>query len=37
MAIGADAGQVITYVFGANAFAGTLSTTAKTATLTLTN
>ncbi len=37
MAKGADAGQVITYVFGANASAGILSTTAKVVTLTLTN
>jgi hypothetical protein len=37
MAKGADAGQGITYVFGANASAGILSTTAKTVTLTLTN
>ncbi|MGB2868907.1 MAG: hypothetical protein WBD36_10675 [Bacteroidota bacterium] len=34
---GADAGQVITYTFSANASAGTLSSTAKTITLTLTN
>jgi hypothetical protein len=37
MAKGADAGQGITYVFGANASAGILTTTAKTVTLTLTN
>ncbi len=37
MAKGADAAQTITYVFGANASAGILSTTAKTVTLTLTN
>ncbi len=37
MAKGADAGQGITYVFGANASAGILSTTAKVVTLTLTN
>ncbi|HTP79086.1 MAG TPA: hypothetical protein VMM57_01640 [Bacteroidota bacterium] len=34
---GADAGQMITYSFGANASAGTLSSTAKVVTLTLTN
>lgn len=34
---GADAGQAITYTFSANASAGTLSSTAKTITLTLTN
>ena len=37
MAKGADAAQGITYVFGANASAGILTTTAKTVTLTLTN
>ena len=37
IAMGADAGQVITYTFGANASAGTLSSTSKTVTLTLTN
>ena len=37
MAKGADAGQTITYVFGANASAGVLTSTAKTVTLTLTN
>jgi hypothetical protein len=37
MAKGADATQGITYVFGANASAGILTTTAKTVTLTLTN
>ena len=37
MAKGADAGQGITYVLGANASAGILTTTAKTVTLTLTN
>ena len=37
MSKGADAGQGITYVFGANASAGILTTTAKTVTLTLTN
>ncbi len=34
---GADAGQVITYTFSANASAGTLASTTKTVTLTLTN
>ncbi|MEK9139254.1 MAG: hypothetical protein AAB393_19210 [Bacteroidota bacterium] len=34
---GADAGQAITYTFSANASAGTLSSTSKTVTLTLTN
>ena len=37
IAMGADANQVITYTFGANASAGTLSSTNKTVTLTLTN
>ncbi len=37
IAMGADANQVITYTFGANASAGTLSTAAKVVTLTLTN
>jgi hypothetical protein len=37
MAKGADASQMITYTFGANASAGILSTLAKTVTLTLTN
>jgi hypothetical protein len=35
--MGADANQVITYTFGALASAGTLSSTSKTVTLTLTN
>jgi hypothetical protein len=35
--MGADANQVITYTFGANASAGTLSSTSKVVTLTLTN
>lgn len=34
---GADAGQAVTYTFSANASAGTLSSTTKTVTLTLTN
>lgn len=34
---GADAGQTITYTFSANASAGTLASTSKTVTLTLTN
>jgi len=34
---GADAARTITYTFAANASAGTLSSTAKTVTLTLTN
>ncbi len=34
---GADAGQAISYTFSANASAGTLSSTSKTVTLTLTN
>ena len=34
---GADAGQAITYTFSANASAGTLASTAKVVTLTLTN
>ena len=37
VAMGADANQVITYTFGANASAGTLASTNKTVTLTLTN
>ena len=37
IAMGADAAQVITYTFGANASAGTLASTSKTVTLTLTN
>ncbi len=37
IAMGADANQGITYTFGANASAGTLSSTAKVVTLTLTN
>jgi len=37
VAMGADANQVITYTFGANASAGTLSSTSKVVTLTLTN
>ena len=37
IAMGADANQVITYTFGANASAGTLASTNKTVTLTLTN
>jgi hypothetical protein len=37
IAKGADAGQPITYTFSANASAGTLSSTAKVVTLTLTN
>jgi hypothetical protein len=37
IALGADANQTITYTFGANASAGTLSSTAKVVTLTLTN
>ncbi|MGA3245630.1 MAG: hypothetical protein ABSE41_13505 [Bacteroidota bacterium] len=37
MAKGADAGQTITYTFGANASAGIMTSTAKTVTLTLTN
>jgi len=37
IAMGADAGKAITYTFGANASAGTLSSTAKVVTLTLTN
>jgi hypothetical protein len=37
IAKGADAGQSITYTFSALASAGTLSSTAKTVTLTLTN
>jgi hypothetical protein len=35
--LGADAGQAISYTFSANASAGTLSSTSKTVTLTLTN
>jgi hypothetical protein len=35
--MGADAGKAITYTFSANASAGTLSSTAKVVTLTLTN
>jgi hypothetical protein len=35
--MGADANQVITYTFGALASAGTLSSTSKIVTLTLTN
>lgn len=34
---GADAGQAISYTFSANASAGTMSSTTKTVTLTLTN
>lgn len=37
IAMGADAAQAITYTFGANASAGTLSSTNKVVTLTLTN
>ena len=37
IALGADANQTITYTFGANASAGTLSSTNKVVTLTLTN
>jgi len=37
IARGADAGQIITYTFSANASAGTLSSTTKVVTLTLTN
>jgi hypothetical protein len=37
VALGADAGQAITYTFGANASAGVLTSTAKVVTLTLTN
>ena len=37
MAKGADAGQTITYVFGATATAGVLTTTTEHVTLTLTN
>ena len=37
IALGADANQAITYTFGANASAGTLASTAKVVTLTLTN
>jgi hypothetical protein len=37
IAVGADAAQTITYTFGANASAGTLSSTNKVVTLTLTN
>jgi len=37
IAMGADANQVITYTFGASASAGTLSSTSKVVTLTLTN
>ena len=37
VALGADAGQAITYTFGANASAGVLASTAKVVTLTLTN
>ena len=37
IALGADAGQAITYSFGANASAGTLASTNKVVTLTLTN
>ncbi len=35
--VGADAGKAITYTFSANASAGTLASTAKVVTLTLTN
>jgi hypothetical protein len=35
--MGADATQMITYTFGANASAGTLLSTNKVVTLTLTN
>jgi hypothetical protein len=35
--MGADANQTVTYTFGANASAGTLSSTNKVVTLTLTN
>lgn len=35
--MGADAGRAISYTFSANASAGTLSSTSKTVTLTLTN
>jgi hypothetical protein len=37
IALGADASQAITYSFGANASAGTLASTNKVVTLTLTN
>ena len=37
IAMGADAAQTITYTFGANADAGTLASTNKVVTLTLTN
>lgn len=37
IALGADANQTITYTFGANADAGTLASTNKVVTLTLTN
>jgi hypothetical protein len=37
IAMGADANQTVTYTFGANASAGTLSSTNKVVTLTLTN
>jgi hypothetical protein len=37
IAMGADANQTITYTFGADASAGTLASTNKTVTLTLTN
>ena len=37
IALGADANQTITYTFGANASAGTLTSTNKVVTLTLTN
>jgi hypothetical protein len=37
IALGADANQTVTYTFGANASAGTLASTAKVVTLTLTN
>ena len=37
IAKGADAGKAITYTFGASASAGTLTSTAKVVTLTLTN
>jgi|SRR3972149_1591907 len=37
IARGADAGQIITYTFSANASAGTLASTTKVVTLTLTN
>jgi hypothetical protein len=37
IALGADANQTITYTFGANASAGTLASTNKVVTLTLTN